>query len=110
MKPVAEELKKAFEKIEWHAPKFPIVTNVDAKPVSTVEEIKDALYRQTYSPVLWCQSVLEMEKYGADGYIELGPGSVLSGLVRKICKGKRPYPVSETEELGKALSFLRGEA
>lgn len=110
MKPVAEKLKAAFEEIEWHAPKFPIISNVDAKPVTTVGEIKDALYRQTYSPVLWCQSVLEMENSGTDGYIELGPGSVLSGLVRKICKGKRPYPVSDTEELDKAVSFLRGEA
>lgn len=110
MRPVAEKLREEFEKIEWHEPKFPIITNVDAKSVSTVAEIKDALYRQTFSPVLWSQSVLEMERLGTEGYIELGPGSVLSGLIRKICKGKRPCSVSDTEELDKAVAFLRGEA
>lgn len=110
MKPVAEKLRDAFEKIEWHNPKYPVVANVDAKPVNTAKEIKDALYRQTFSPVLWSQSVLEMEGLGVEGYVELGPGSVLSGLIRKICKGKKPYSVSDTGELDKAVNFLRSEA
>lgn len=110
MKPVADKLREAFEKIEWHEPKCPIVTNVDAKPVSSVPEIKDALYRQTFSPVLWSQSVLEMEKGGTESYIELGPGSVLSGLIRKICKGKRPCSVSDVDELGGAVACLKGSA
>lgn len=110
MKPVAEKLRDAFGKIEWHNPKYPVVTNVDAKPVTTAKEIKDALYRQTFSPVLWSQSVLEMEGLGVEGYVELGPGSVLSGLIRKICKGKKPYSVSDTGELDKAVNFLRSEA
>lgn len=110
MKPVAEKLRDAFEKIEWHNPKYPVVTNVDAKPVTTAKEIKDALYRQTFSPVLWSQSVLEMEGLGVEVYVELGPGSVLSGLIRKICKGKKPYSVSDTGELDKAVNFLRSEA
>lgn len=110
MKPVAEKLRDAFEKIEWHNPKYPVVANVDAKPVTTAKEIKDALYRQTFSPVLWSQSVLEMEGLGVEGYVELGPGSVLSGLIRKICKGKKPYSVSDTGELDKAVNFLRSEA
>ena len=49
-----------------------------------------------------------MEGEGVEGYIELGPGSVLSGLVRKICKGKRPYAVSNSEELMAAADYLRG--
>lgn len=110
MRPVAEKLREAFEKIEWHGPKYPIVTNVDAKPVSSVAEIKDALYRQTFSPVLWSQSVLEMDRDGTESYIELGPGSVLSGLIRKICKGKRPCSVSDADELSGALACLNGAA
>jgi len=109
MRPVADKLKEAFEKIDWHEPKCPIITNVDAKPVSTAAELKDSLYRQTFLPVLWLQSVLKMEELGAEGYIELGPGSVLSGLVRKICKGKRPCAVSDTDELDIAVAWLRGE-
>lgn len=110
MKPVADKLREAFEKIEWHDPKFPVITNVDAKPATTSAEIRDALYRQTFSPVLWSQSVLEMERLGTEGYVELGPGSVLSGLIRKICKGKRPVSVSDTEELNEAAAFLKGGA
>ena len=71
------------------------------------QAVREALYAQTYSPVLWSQSVLEMEKNGVDGYIELGPGSVLSGLVRKICNGKRPYAVSNSQELLAAADYLR---
>ncbi len=108
MRPVGDKLKAAFEDIKWKKPKCPVVTNVSAQVVQDVETLKEALYRQTFSPVLWLQSVLAMESYGTDGYIEIGPGSVLSGLVRKICKGKRPYPVSVPEELETALNFLRG--
>lgn len=108
MRPVADELKKAMDSIEWKKPAFPIVTNAEAQLTDSVDEIKGALYKQTYSPVLWCQSVLAMEDYGNDGYIELGPGSVLSGLVRKTCCGKRPYPVSDLEGLDRALKFLKG--
>jgi [acyl-carrier-protein] S-malonyltransferase len=108
MKPIAEELKEEIEKIDWKKPKFPIVTNADAKLTDSAEEIKDALYKQTYSPVLWSQSVLAIEEYGNDDYIELGPGNVLSGLVRKICRGKKPYPVQDLGGLEKALAYLKG--
>lgn len=107
MRPVAEELKTAFAEIEWHAPKFPIIANVTARAVTKATDVREALYEQTYSPVLWSQSVLEMEKEGIDGYIELGPGSVLSGLVRKICRGKRPYAVSDSQELAAAADYIR---
>ena len=107
MRPVADELKEAFAQIEWHDPKFPIIANATALPVQKAQAVREALYAQTYSPVLWSQSVLEMEKNGVDGYIELGPGSVLSGLVRKICNGKRPYAVSNSQELLAAADYLR---
>lgn len=110
MKPVAEKLKEAFGEIKWNEPTCPIITNVDAKPVLTLSEIRDALYRQTFSPVLWSQSVQVMESLGTEGYVELGPGSVLSGLIRKICKGKRPRSVSNTDELSEAVAFLKGAA
>lgn len=105
----AEKLKEAFADVKWHEPEFPIVTNVDAKFTTSIKEIKSALYRQTFSPVRWFQSVEAMQAAGVTGYIELGPGNVLSGLVKKICKGKRPYPVSEPCEVVQAMEFLEGE-
>lgn len=108
MRPVADELNDAFDKIQWSSPKCKIVANSTATAIDTVDEIRKALYMQTFSPVLWAQSVLTMESLSPEVYIELGPGSVLSGLVRKICKGKRPYPVSEAKELLAAAEILRG--
>ncbi len=72
-----------------------------------VGTLKEASYMQTLHCALDAESVLEMEKKGTEGYIELGPGSVLSGLIRKISKSKRPYPVS-TRRAEAALEFLRG--
>lgn len=109
MRPVGEELRETFKTIEWHTPKFPIIANATARPVRKIADVREALYIQTFSPVLWSQSVLKMEDAGVEGYIELGPGSVLSGLVRKICKGKRPYSVSDSEELIAAAEYLRSE-
>ena len=110
MRPVADKLKEKFETIDWHEPKCKIIANSTAHAVNSVDEIKQALYAQTFSPVLWAQSVLTMESFSPEVYVELGPGSVLSGLVRKICKGKRPYPVSVGEELIAAADFLRGKS
>lgn len=108
MRPVGVKLRDEFENIMWKDPSCPIVTNAAAKAVQDVGTLKEALYMQTFSPVLWMQSVLEMERKGTEGYIELGPGSVLSGLIRKISKNKKPYPVSGPAELEGAIEFLRG--
>ena len=109
MRSVGDKLMDAFEKIEWHDPKYPIAANSTATLLDRACDLREALYRQTFSPVLWSGSVLAMEAFGTDGYIELGPGSVLSGLVRKICRGKKPYPVFDNAGLGNAVKFLRGE-
>lgn len=108
MRSVADKLKAEFGTFCWHTPKVPIIANATALPVRKIQSIRESLYNQTFSPVMWSQSVLCMESLGVEGYIELGPGSVLSGLVRKICKGKRPYAVSDTEELLAAADYIRG--
>ena len=106
MRPVAERLKEAFESIRWQAPKCPIVSNAEAKLLETVDEIRRALYEQTFSPVLWVQDVLKMQEFGVEHYIEMGPGSVLSGLVRKILKGNRPSPISTPEDIAAAVEII----
>lgn len=108
MKSAGEKLKAAFDEVKWNVPSCPVYANATAGAVMSVEDIRRTLYLQTFSPVLWCQSVLNMDS-DIDGYIELGPGSVLSGLVRKITKEHKPYPVSDVKGLMKALAFLKGE-
>lgn len=107
MKPVAEQLKEEFKKLEWKTPCCPIVSNAEAKMNTNPEEVCRALYEQTFSPVLWVQNVLEMQRAGVEHYIEFGPASVLSGLVRKILKGNRPVAVSVADDIPAAMEIIK---
>lgn len=109
MKPVAEKLLAQFETLSWKEPLWPVVANVDSQALLDVAEIKNALYRQTFSPVLWVNDAEAMSCAGVDTFIELGPGSVLSGLTKRICKGKKVCPVNKVEEIPKGIAALRSE-
>ena len=84
MEPARKELEEAIEAAEFHTPLCPIYQNVDAKPHTSPEEIKCNLIAQLTAPVRWTQIVREMCADGISAFTELGPGSVLQGLVRKI--------------------------
>ena len=109
MKPVAEKLLALFESLSWKEPLWPIMTNVDAQPLTDISKIKNALYRQTFSPVLWVSDAQAMESAGVDTFIELGPGNVLSGLTKRICKGKKVCPIQKVTDIPKGLETLRGD-
>lgn len=87
MRPVADRLREAFGKIEWKNSPVPIISNSAASPVHSVEEIQDALFDQTFLPVLWQASVNRMADEGVEAFYEIGPGTVLTGLVKKCRKG-----------------------
>jgi len=70
-------------------PQTPVVLNATAKPVSSPEEIRQALLCQLTSPVRWQESMLWMEAQGVDAFVEIGPKDVLAGLVRRILKSAR---------------------
>ncbi len=84
MMPAQEELAEAIAKADFHTPVCPIYQNVDGKPHTDPAEIKANLVKQLTAPVRWTQDVQAMIADGADEFIELGPGSVLQGLVKKI--------------------------
>lgn len=86
MEPAREELAKAISNTQFHNPICPVYQNVVAKAVSDPEEIKKNLITQLTAPVRWTQSVQQMVADGATEFIELGPGNVLQGLVKKIHK------------------------
>lgn len=105
MRPAAEKLKDEFAKISWIDAKFDIIANVTAKPVRSVDEIRESLYRQTFSPVLWEDSISYMaDDLHIDNYYELGPGEVLSGLIKRcrkgvnILSGGTPHKLEEIRE------------
>lgn len=88
MRPAAEKLRLEFEKVSWSAAKYDIIANISAKPVKTPEEIRESLYAQTFSPVLWEGSVEYMTStLGVTEFYELGPGEVLTGLIKRCKKG-----------------------
>ena len=84
MDPARIELAKAIEKTSFSAPVCPVYQNVDAKPHTNPDEIKKNLLVQLTAPVKWTYSVENMVADGADTFVELGPGSVLQGLIKKI--------------------------
>ena len=86
MQPAQEELAEAIEDAEFKTPVCPVYQNVDAKPHTDPKEIKENLIKQLTAPVRWTQDVEAMIADGADEFIELGPGAVLQGLVKKINK------------------------
>lgn len=87
MQPAQEELAEAIENAEFKAPICPVYQNVDGKPHVNPEEIKENLIKQLTAPVRWTQDVESMIADGATEFIEVGPGSVLQGLVKKINRG-----------------------
>jgi len=86
MEPAKVELQAAIEAAPFKAPVCPVYQNVDAKPYTDPEKIKANLIAQLTAPVRWTYIVKNMIADGADSFVELGPGAVLQGLIRKVDK------------------------
>ncbi|SDY73623.1 [acyl-carrier-protein] S-malonyltransferase [Evansella caseinilytica] len=109
MKPAAEKMKQHLAEVPVAAPKIPVIANVTAAEVSEPAEVKQLLYQQIYSPVLWEDSVQKLVDLGVDLFIEAGPGKVLSGLVKKISRRAVVLPIYDKETLEKAIATVKGE-
>ena len=86
MTPAKEKLEKEINTVTFNAPKYPVISNVTAKPASSPEEIKENLILQVNSRTLWHDSVTYVSSEGIKTYLEIGPGTVLKGLLRRIDK------------------------
>ena len=89
MAPARERMRPLLEAAEMRDGRLPVVTNVDATPVSRPAQLRDALLRQIDSPVRWVESVRRLAADGVDRVIEIGRGTVLSGLVKRIDRSIR---------------------
>jgi [acyl-carrier-protein] S-malonyltransferase len=96
MQSAKEKLKEALDAAQIRNAKIPLYANVTAQSVTSADEIRRLLYEQVTSPVRWEESVVNMTAAGAKKYIEIGPGKVLQGLVKKIS------PAAETAGFDKA--------
>ncbi len=98
MEPAREELAAAIESAYFSHPICPVYQNVDALPVSDPEMIKKNLIAQLTAPVKWTQIVKNMIADGATSFTEVGPGSVLQGLVKKVDRGMTTIGINNFQE------------
>lgn len=103
MKVAAEQLEVELNSVTFHEPKVPVVANVTALTVTSGETIRELLVQQVYSPVLWEDSVRYLIDQGVDTFIEIGPGNVLTGLIKKIDKTVKLININSLESLETAL-------
>ena len=104
MAPAADGLKEVLAALSLRDADVPVVANVTAEPVRDAETIRRLLAEQVTSPVLWEDSVRRMLDLSVDTFAEIGPGSVLTGLIRKIDRGVRVFTVNSPEA---AEAFIR---
>ncbi len=95
MRPAAEEFRRAVESTPFRRARIPLVANVTARPIVEPEEVREELVTQLTSPVRWVESVERMIEGGVDTFVEIGPKSVLTGLIRRIDRSVRTVNVGD---------------
>ncbi|WP_415884590.1 ACP S-malonyltransferase [Neptuniibacter sp. QD72_48] len=103
MKPAADKMAEELSKIEINMPEIDVVQNVTASVPASVEELKENLLAQLYSPVLWTKTIQGLVEQGLESTVECGPGKVLSGLNKKVHKPLSVAAISDAAGLEKAL-------
>jgi [acyl-carrier-protein] S-malonyltransferase len=108
MIPAGEKLAKDLDATTIADPSIPVVANVSADYVRTGQEVRASLLKQVYSPVRWEESIRLMVAEGIQAFVEVGPGKVLSGLIKKTSREVLLYNVEDLASLEKVLA-LTGE-
>ncbi|HBS44301.1 MAG TPA: [acyl-carrier-protein] S-malonyltransferase [Paenibacillus sp.] len=103
MRAAADRLAEELKKVTFNTPNVPVIVNVTASPVTDPEEIRELLVRQVYSPVLWQDSIEWLIADGVDTFVEIGSGSVLAGLIRKIDKTVKVFNINTLESVQTVL-------
>ncbi|URM31752.1 ACP S-malonyltransferase [Cytobacillus firmus] len=109
MKPAAEKFRGILDEIEIKDAKVPVIANVTASEMTSASEINGRLIEQLYSPVLWEDSIRRMIELGVDTFIEIGPGKVLSGLVKKVDRSLKTHAVSDADSCQTVTESLKEE-
>jgi len=106
MKPAEDRLAPELRAADSHDPRVPVIANVDAEPKRTAAESIEALIRQVSSPVRWENVIQRLASEGVTRYVEVGPGKVLSGLVKKIAPGATILNVEGPDDLAAIEGLL----
>lgn len=107
MKGASENFAKTVAEVGVSDANVPVITNVDAQPTTKADEFKTKMVEQVYSSVYWTQTVEKMFADGVDTIVEVGPGKVLAGLVKKINPAMNVLNVYDTETLNAAIDVLK---
>jgi [acyl-carrier-protein] S-malonyltransferase len=108
MAPARELLTKALDEVDVRDSDVPVISNVDAMPHSEADEWATLLAAQLCSPVRWRQALYNLERSGVTTFIELGPGTVLTGLAKRTVTGAKAHAVSVPDDLDRLLDALTG--
>ena len=108
MAPAADRLAGELADVPVSDPALPVVRNVDAGVTRSASDVKPFLLQQVASPVRWTDCVQRLHAEGATVFVEVGPGRVLTGLVRRILDGVRGHSVEDAAGLDKALEAIGG--
>ncbi len=109
MRPAADELRLALEKIQFQSPRVPLINNVDVAVEVDPERIRDALYRQAFGAVRWVESIQAIRSRGISHIVESGPGKVLAGMVGRIDAGLTGLPMFDPATVQQAQQALAGK-
>ncbi|MEJ2229848.1 MAG: ACP S-malonyltransferase [Nitrospirales bacterium] len=104
MQVAADRLKKDIDSLQWSDLKVPLVNNVDAKALYSAEDVRGSLVRQLPSPVLWQETIQAMSQMGITHFVEIGPGKVLTGLVKRIVPEAITWNVMDQESYATVLA------
>jgi [acyl-carrier-protein] S-malonyltransferase len=99
MQPAADRLREALAEVEIRPLQVPVVSNVTAQPVREPDRVRELLVEQVTAPVRWEESIVRLEQDGVSRALELGAGSVLRGLCKRIAKGVVVHSVSEPNDV-----------
>jgi [acyl-carrier-protein] S-malonyltransferase len=103
----SRRLAELLDEIEFKNPVVPIINNADAMFLDNIKDIKASLIRQLNMPLLWEDSIKAIADSGVETFIEVGPGKVLSGLIKRIVQEVRVFNVEDLKSLEKTLSQIQ---
>lgn len=106
MQPAADRLAKDLAVVRWSDLSAPLVNNAEAKAISRADEIRPSLVRQLPSSVLWEETVHTMNKMGVTTFVEIGPGTVLTGLIKRILPSAKLLNVNDPKSLDATLKAV----
>lgn len=106
MKPAQELLAKDLEALTFNDPAIPVIANVDARAITRRSDARDCLIRQVTAPVRWVECIQFLIQEGATPFVEIGPGKVLSGLLRQIDRNQTALNVEDKASIERSVAAL----